>query len=212
MNPTWQSEDDSIQLYHGDCREILSALSVEKVDAVITDPPYGININKSQRLSISRGFGEDDWDTEKIDNDFLLNIISFAPVSVIWGGNYYELPSTRCVLVWDKKNDGRDFADIEMAWTNIDHVARIFRMRPQNMDGGKVHPTQKPVALMMWCIEQAKILTGGSMVIDPYMGVGSTGVACVKKGCKFIGIETKRKYFDIAVKRIENELAQLRMF
>jgi len=212
MKPTWQSEDGSIQLYHGDCRKILSALSVEKVDAVITDPPYGININKSQRLSISRGFGEDDWDTEKIDNDFLLNIISFAPVSVIWGGNYYELPSTRCVLVWDKKNDGRDFADIEMAWTNIDHVARIFRMRPQNMDGGKVHPTQKPVALMMWCIEQAKILTGGSMVIDPYMGVGSTGVACVKKGCKFIGIETKRKYFDIAVKRIENELAQLRMF
>jgi len=195
-----------VTLYQGDCLEVLPALEAGSVDAVITDPPYGIGINKSNRLSISRGFGSDTWDNKPIDNDVLLGIIGLAPVAIVWGGNYYDLPPTRCVLAWDKENDGRDFGEFELAWTNIDSVTRIFRMRPMNMDGGKVHPTQKPIDLMVWCVDKACAI--GATILDPFMGSGTTGVACVKTGRKFIGIEIDPGYFDIAVKRIKEAQMQ----
>lgn len=193
-------------LYLGDCLEILPTLG--PVDAVVTDPPYGIGINKSNRLSVSRGHGGETWDDQPIDRARLDALIGLAPRHVIWGGNYFDLPPTRCVLVWDKVNDGRDFADLEMAWTDIDSVARIFRMRPMNMDGGKLHPTQKPVELMKWCIEK----TDAKSVCDPFMGSGTTGVACAKLGRKFVGIEIEPKYFDIACRRIEDAYKQGDMF
>ncbi len=149
-NQPWQRKEviGDATLYLGDSLEIMPTLG--KVDAVVTDPPYGIGINKSNRLSISRGFGADIWDNIAADLSWLDTTNQPA---VIWGGNYFDLPPTRCYLVWDKNNDGRDFADFEMAWTNLDQVARIFRFRPMNMDGGKVHPTQKPIQLMKWCVE-----------------------------------------------------------
>jgi len=125
------------------------------------------------------------------------------------GGNYFELPPTRCPLVWDKDNAGRDFADFEMAWTNFDQVARRFVFRPINMDGGKVHPTQKPIALMEWCLG---FLPKARTILDPFMGSGTTGVACAKLGRKFIGIELEPKYFDIACKRIDDAYRQPRLF
>lgn len=194
-------------LYLGDCMDILPTLP--KVDAVITDPPYGIGITKSNRLAISRGMGGMAWDDETPPPELINGVVAQSTKSILWGGNYFDLPPAKCVLVWDKQNDGRDFADIEMAWTNLDAVARIFRMRPMNMDGGKVHPTQKPIALMKWCIEQ----TGRPQVIlDPFMGSGTTGVAAVQMGRKFIGVEREPKYFDIACKRIEDAQRMQDMF
>jgi len=192
-------------LYLGDCAEILPTLS--NIDAVVTDPPYGININKSNRLSISKGHGNDLWDNKpfKITSDFL----SISNKYVIWGGNYFGLPASRGFLIWDKNNSGRDFADCEMAWTNQNKNARIFVLRPMNMDGGKEHPTQKPVALMEWCINY---LDNPNIICDPFMGSGSTGVACANMGKTFIGIEKEQKYFDIACKRIENAYRQERLF
>ena len=111
----------------------------------------------------------------------------------------------RCFLVWDKQNDGRDFADCEQAWTSIDAVARIFRKRPMNMDGGKEHPTQKPIDLMAWCIDK---VAHAQTVRDPFMGSGTTGVACAQLGKAFTGIERERKYFDIACERISRAQAQ----
>jgi site-specific DNA-methyltransferase (adenine-specific) len=196
-------------LYLGDCRDILPILP--KVDAVITDPPYGIWINKSNRLSISRGFGADTWDNEPADKESIYLIREMASKQIIWGGNYFELPPTRCYLIWDKDNDGRDFADCEQAWTNLDAVARIFRMRPMNMDGGKEHPTQKPTRLMEWCIKQCGSSADIDEIIDPYMGSGSTGIACMYQGRRFIGIEREQKYFDIACRRIEDAQRQQRL-
>src|SRR3546814_8745412 len=106
-------------------------------------------------------------------------MVDQAKQAIIWGGNYFRLPETRCVLVWDKQNDNRDFADLEMAWTNIDAVARIFRMRPQGMDGGKVHPTQKPIRLMKWCIAK---LDAQQTIVDAFGGSGSTAVAPTTQG------------------------------
>ena len=191
-------------LYLGDCLEILPTL--DKVDAVVTDPPYGININKSSRLSISRGHVNETWDEQPADVSILL---AMDIPTIIWGGNYFGLPATRCVLVWDKDNPGRDFADFEMAWTNLDQVARRIIQRPMNMDGGKVHPTQKPARVMDWCLS---FIPDANTVLDPFMGSGTTGVACANLGRKFIGIEIDEKYFDIACERIEAAQAQGRLF
>lgn len=194
-------------LYLGDCRDILPTLP--RVDAVITDPPYGISITKSNRLAVSRGMGGGDWDDAAPDANVISAVVAHGEKAILWGGNYFGLPASRCFLVWDKQNEGRDFADIEMAWTNIDAVARIFRMRPMNMDGGKQHPTQKPIALMEWCITQAGT---PEMTLDPFMGSGTTGVAAVRLGRKFIGIEREPKYFEIACRRIEDAKRQESLF
>lgn len=191
-------------LYLGDCRDILPTLG--PVDAVVTDPPYGIGITKSNRLAVSRGMGGGTWDDEAADLSWLLPM---DVPSIVWGGNYFDLPPTRAPLVWDKNNAGRDFADFEMAWTNLDMVARRIVYRPMNMDGGKEHPTQKPVIVMQWCLG---FLSDACTILDPFMGSGSTGVACVKTDRAFIGIEREPSYFDIACRRIEEAYRQPRLF
>jgi len=188
----------------GDCLQILPVLP--RVDACVTDPPYGININKSNRLSISRGHGGETWDEKPADLSWLLPL---DVPSIVWGGNYFDLPPMRGPLVWDKDNAGRDFADFEMAWTNLDQVARRIVCRPMNMDGGKAHPTQKPVRVMEWCLS---FLPEAEMILDPFAGSGTTGVACANLGRKFIGIEICESYFDISCERIAAAYAQGRLF
>ena len=194
-----------IDLRLGDCREWLATLP--QVDAVVTDPPYGIRMARSRRMVVERGFAVSAWDDAPISQEDIDLVRSKGKAVVIWGGNYYYLPPTRGFLIWDKKNDGRDFAECEFAWTNVDSVARMFRMRPQNMDGGKVHPTQKPLALMEWIV--ARITNPGDTVLDPFMGSGTTGVACVKLGRNFIGGEIDPTHYATAQRRIADAQAQL---
>jgi site-specific DNA-methyltransferase (adenine-specific) len=194
-------------LYLGDCREVLPTLP--RMDALITDPPYGIKITKSHRLAVSRGLGGGTWDDAPPSMAEIAMMCAAGGDKIIWGGNYFPLPPTRCLLVWDKQNDDRDFADLEVAWTNLDAVARIFRMRPMNMDGGKEHPTQKPVQLMRWCISKC---ASPQSIVDPYMGSGSTGVAAVGMGIRFVGIESNPTYFELACRRVEDGQRQERLF
>jgi site-specific DNA-methyltransferase (adenine-specific) len=184
------------RLILGDCREIVGGL---EYDAICTDPPYGIGITKSNRLSTSRGFGDDeDWDNEPADMAWAA---ACGLPAIIWGGNYFDLPPTRAPLVWDKNNAGRDFADFEMAWTNIDMVARRFVMRPMNMDGGKLHPTQKPLPLLKKLIS---IFTDeGDIVIDPCAGSGSSVVAALEMKRKAYGFEIKKDFYRDAKKWVD---------
>lgn len=191
-------------LYLGDCQSVDAP--IESVCALLTDPPYGIGITKSNRLAVSRGMGGKSWDDETPD---LSRFMSLDVPSIIWGGNYFDLPPHRAPLVWDKNNAGRDFADFEMAWTNLDMVARRMIFRPMNMDGGKQHPTQKPVVLMEWCLG---FIPSAKTILDPFMGSGTTGVACANLGRSFIGIERDSDYFDIACRRIEEAYKQPRLF
>lgn len=191
-------------LYLGDCIEVMPALG--RVDAVVTDPPYGIGVTRSNRLAISRGFGGKTWDETPADLSW---IASSSLPAIVWGGNYFGLPAHRAPLVWDKDNAGRDFADFELAWTNLEMVARRFVMRPMNMDGGKQHPTQKPVALMEWCLG---FLPDARTILDPFMGSGTTLVACAKTGRAGIGIELDPDYFAIACKRVEDAYKQADLF
>jgi len=123
---------------------------------------------------------------------------------IIWGGNYFPLPPSRCWLVWNKPERGFSLAEAELAWTSFDAVVRVFDGNRSEPD--RVHPTQKTVALMRWCVAKT---TGD--ILDPFMGSGTTGVACMNLGRKFIGIEIEPKYFDIACERIENAQRQGRL-
>ena len=200
------------ELYRGDCMEVLPTLP--KVDAVITDPPYGIGMDGGNvGYKGFNDFEKLNWDKKAPPKETLESVISMAPKSILWGGNYFELPPSRCFLVWDKGNGfkGRSYAEAELAWTSMDANVRVFGYDP--LAGGdykgKKHPTQKPVVLMQWCIQQAGMPT---TVLDPFMGSGTTGVACMNMGKKFIGIEKEPKYFDIACKRIELAQQQLKLF
>ena len=203
MKPYFQEGD--ISVYLGDCREVLP--HVGRFDLLLCDPPYGIDrfTKPASRIMDKFGRGDIGWDV-RLDDETLGAVIGSAEQAIIWGGNYYELPPNRCFLIWDKNNYDRDFADCEYAWTNLDAVARIHKERPMNMDGGKVHPTQKPLALMLWCISKAK---NPQSVIDPFLGSGTTLVACKKLGIRGVGIEKEEKYCEIAVKRILNTTPSL---
>ena len=196
-------------LYLGDCREILPTLG--KVDAVVTDPPYGIgeartgNATRS-KLAQSRDYGDASWDDTPIDPALLIQVKAAGRWQIIFGGNHYDAPSASCWLVWDKLNGANDFADCELAWTNLPKAVRRIQFRwngmiRQNGEPRGDHPTQKPIGVMDWAIGQ--LPDDANTILDPFMGSGTTGVACVKLGRKFIGIEIEPKYFDIACRRIQ---------
>lgn len=204
-------------LYLGDCREILPTLT--KVDAVITDPPYGIGEaagkNKSRNnLAKAKDYGHDDWDDKPISDELMSAVRDAGKWAVVFGGNYYAMPPSSCWLVWDKESTG-DFADCELAWTNLPKAVRRIRhmwngMLRANGEQRGDHPTQKPIGVMEWAINH--VPTPNSLILDPFMGSGTTGVACMNLGRSFIGIEREPKYFDIACRRIEDAQRQGRMF
>lgn len=207
-------------LYCGDCREILPTLP--RVDAVVTDPPYGIfkrsdnGMMFGKRTIYSVDNTASEWD-HRPSADLLQLCVSAAPKYVIWGGNYLAdiLGSCKGPLIWNKLTGGNSYADGECAWSNISGTMRIFThqwcgaFKDSERGDRAVHPTQKPVALIEWCINLAKL---PQTVLDPFMGSGTTGVACANLGRKFIGIEIERKYFDIACERIDAAYAQRRLF
>lgn len=201
-------------LYQGDCMEVLPLLA--KADAVVTDPPYGIGASagtgKYGRLKIEAS-ADLGWDKATPTDAALSAVVQAGARAVVFGGNYFGLSPSRNYLIWDKGAGfkGRDFAECEMAWCSWDGNARVLTYDPLARGDyrDKQHPTQKPVAVMVWAIQHA----GDAVVIlDPFMGSGSTGVAALQIGRQFIGIEREPKYFDIACKRIEQAHAQGQLF
>lgn len=214
--PDWQSDDGAIRLYCGDCLDLLPHLS--GVDAVITDPPYGINQDRGMGRGGFDSTGKyprkprsyaGGWDSEAPSVSSLESVITAAGKVVVWGGNYLPLPVNGKWLVWNKEQVMPSYSDAELAWTNL-HGSSVemftFHCNRARTEQG-LHPTQKPLALMQWCLEVAKV-AGGGIVLDPYMGSGTTGIACIRTGRKFIGIEKDPTHFATARDRIKRELAQ----
>jgi site-specific DNA-methyltransferase (adenine-specific) len=211
-------------LYHGDCLEILPTLG--KVDAVVTDPPYGIALDTdNSRFSggdtasiARRGNGRGSADGAAIVGDGSpfdpSPLLSIGGDKIIWGWNNYpdRLPAGAC-LVWLKRNDaafGSFLSDAELAWFSRGHGVYCRRDLSNNaIANDRDHPTQKPVGLMEWCLG---FVARAHTILDPFMGSGTTGVACANLGRNFIGIEIERKYFDIACERISAAYAQGRLF
>jgi site-specific DNA-methyltransferase (adenine-specific) len=179
-------------------------------DAVITDPPYGTadlwkkpNVPKARKWHL---FGEGeilDWDQPQ---EIVPSFAALAPKVIVWGGNFYPLPTSRSWLVWNKIIRNFSTSVCELAWTNLDKPIDAFDYsHGQLANEGKHHPTQKPLPLMVWCLEKAG---KPRVTLDPFMGSGTTGVACATLGLSFIGIEREPKYFDIACKRIADAYKQ----
>jgi DNA modification methylase len=185
-----------------------------KVDAVVTDQPYGIN-HARDRNSQADGWVDypaNGWDRERPSREVFDLMRAKSADQIIWGGNYFTdyLPPTMRWLVWDKGQRNFSLADCEFAWTSQAKAARIFSYsRGQALQDGKEHPTQKPLALMEWCLT---FLDGAQTILDPFAGSGTTGVACVNLGRRFIGIEKAPEYFEIARTRIAAAQAQGRLF
>lgn len=202
-----------IDLKCGDCLELMRKLPDKSVGCVITDPPYGIKrFEKGFGYTRFKGYGTEiqklgiTWDKEPNAESFD-NILRIGKCVVIWGGNNFSLPPSESFLVWDKQQTVNNFADAELAYCNkVGLTAKIFHYSiHQHNQIKKDHPTQKPVSLMEWCIRLCT--KEGDTVLDPFMGSGTTGVACVNLGRSFIGYEIDPKYFAIAERRINNALA-----
>jgi site-specific DNA-methyltransferase (adenine-specific) len=197
---------DQYTLYLGDCLEYMRGMEAGSVDAVITDPPYGLGIAANP---FRQKFAKQAWDDCPAPPHAISEIRRVSTNQIIWGGNYFDLPPARCVLVWDKVQP-EDFSSamIEIAWTNFDRPAKLFRRHVVSFE--KFHPTTKPTELMLWCV--GNYSRPGDTIFDPFMGSGTTGVACMQLGRNFIGCEIDPKYFEIAKKRIEQAELQPQLF
>jgi DNA modification methylase len=215
-------EFGGVSIYHGDSREILPKLG--QFDLLLTDPPYGLGAARKDVMGFGgkrgkngmggknpskRDYGDSAWDDAPCDQELIDLCRSHCAEHVIWGGNYFALPPTKCLLVWDKLRGDTDFADGEVAWTSRDRAMRIFRYRwngflvdPTSTDD-RVHPTQKPLALMKWCLT---FFPSAKSVLDPFMGSGTTLRAAKDAGLTAVGIEREEKYCEIAAKRMAQEV------
>lgn len=213
-------EEEGVVLYNCDWRDVSLLI---RADALLTDPPYGIgeaagkNASRSKpfgsptqlgkRVVYAKDYGNDDWDHEPPTASDILWMRGLAPHQIIWGGNYFDLPPSRCWLVWDKVNSG-DFADCELAWTNLDKAVRQFKymwngMLKENPEV-RVHPTQKPRALLSWCLTH--LPQDVKSVVDPYAGSGTTLVAAKTMGIRAIGVEREEKYCAEIVTRLRQQI------
>lgn len=214
-------------LYCGDSRELIATL--EGVDAVVTDPPYGLEDWNTRGTNAKRGQGRDwknlgrnandkfdghdcaEWDKPLTGED-VESLLNAGEHKIIWGGNYLldHLPRTKQMFVWNKHIRNMHFNDCEIAWTSQWREAcRVFDYSP-SAAGPKQHPTQKPLPLMKWCI--GRLPDGTNSILDPYMGSGTTGVAAVTMGRTFYGIEREERYFDISCERIRKAQDQGDLF
>ena len=204
----YHEDNPSIDIYCGDCLEIMPLLP--KVDLVVTDPPYGIADKWVGGFSDKHGWskakiedvGRSEWDSKPLSKEMVDLILSKGKEAIIWGGNYFPLPISRGWLVWNKPERNFSLAEAELAWTSFDTVIRVFDHH--RSDTGRQHPTQKPLILMKWAIQQCKYWDTPLTILDPFGGSGTTAVACkeLKKDCTLI--EINEKYCEIAVKRLKN--------
>jgi hypothetical protein len=211
VKPYYHCEKSNITIYNCDWRELDD--EILRRDLLLTDPPFGIGEargkNKSRtKLAVAKDYGVSDWDDappSELDINRLRNLTKYQ---IIFGGNYFVLPPSKCWLVWDKVNGANDFADCELAWTNLNKAVRKFTylwngMLKENPEY-RSHPTQKPLAVMNFCLLQSP--KDVKTVVDPYMGVGTTLVACKALGISCVGVEREEKYCADAVSRLRQEV------
>jgi site-specific DNA-methyltransferase (adenine-specific) len=218
----------SVNIIHGDCLDVMRSMPDAAFDCVVTDPPYGIDADSKQRArsdkqhggawAKSRDYGTAKWDGERPPREAFDSLRRVGRHAVVWGGNYFAdlLGPTPSWIVWDKDNGTNVYADFEVAWTSHARAARKVRWRWHGMlqEPGfprdeRVHPTQKPLGLMLWVIEH--YTSRNDLILDPYCGSGTTGVACAMLGRRFVGIDRDEGYVATARQRIADAESQLTM-
>ena len=195
-------QDERTTIYHGDCLEVLPHLG--RFDLLLTDPPYGIGYAGSMKLG-QKHFGwkqyEGGWDESRPSDELIKMSVSSAITAMVWGGNFFNvLDTSPGWLVWNKVQRNFSMGEAELCWTNLLNSIRVFDMaRGACLADGKQHPTQKPTALIQWCLGFAP---DAETVLDPFMGSGTTLVAAKLEGRKAVGIEISEKYCEIAATRL----------
>jgi site-specific DNA-methyltransferase (adenine-specific) len=217
-----------VELLNIDCMEYMATLPDKAFDLAVVDPPYGINAPEMaatpcqrkqglQRLNGSGGKLKDrvlnthkkiEWDYSTPNQEYFNELFRVTKNQIIWGMNYFVLPATRGVICWDKVQPWENFSQIELAWTSFDFPAKLYRY--DNRTGGKIHPTQKPVALYDWILRN--YAKPGQRILDTHLGSGSSAIAAHYFGCDFVGCEIDTDYFNAAKERFYRETRQVAMW
>ena len=209
---------DKITITNEDNMLLMARYPDNYFDLAIVDPPYGLkNLSNMNNLSKSRNNAKENflWD-EKPNEKYFNELFRVSKFQIIWGANNFILPTTEYFLVWNKKQTVENFASAEYAWTNIKKPAQIFdysihkTMADRKEEGGKIHPTQKPVALYKWILD--KYAVEGNKILDTHLGSGSIAIACHDYGFDLTACELDKEYYDKAIKRIKNHISQQKLF
>ncbi len=199
-------------LYNMDCMEGMKQFPDKYFELAIVDPPYGIGDKFKGGKTGKMNFNEivdKSWDKTPT-KEYFKELFRVSQNQIIWGGNYFNLPTNRCFVVWDKFiSEDFSLAMAEYAWTSFDKLAKIVRMATPK-DGGKIHPTQKPVALYKWLLKN--YAKQGDKILDTHVGSASSLIACYQMNFDYIGFEIDKEYFEKAQKRIADEMAQISLF
>ena len=195
-----------------DCVEGMKKFPDKYFELAIVDPPYGISVTKMRmgNRNINKIDKSKSWDDAIPNEKYFNELFRVSKNQIIWGGNYFSLPGTRCYLIWDKGESmyGRSFAECEYAWTSFDESARIKKIYPNQSD--RIHPTQKPQDLYEWIL--TKYAVKGDKILDTHVGSASSLIACHNLGFSYTGFEIDKVYYDMATKRLETHKAQIDMF
>lgn len=178
-------------------------------ELAIVDPPYGIHIEKSGRLK--KYNTNNVWDDKPPDEEYFKELFRVSKNQVIWGGNYFGLPATKCFLIWDKKQpENISFASCEYAWTSFSTSAKTFYFSQFSDKEKRFHTSQKPIELYDWIL--AKYAKQGDKILDTHVGSASSLIACYKNGFDYVGFERDPYYYDLANKRLEEYKSQITLF
>jgi len=204
---------DKIEVTNEDNMELMSRYEDNHFDLAIVDPPYGISINKQSGFGTLNKDKSKEWDNETPDLKYFNELFRVSKNQIIWGGNYFldYLSNTSCFLSWDKMNGTNDMADFELAWTSFDSPTRRFSLHHFSAGyGDKIHPTQKPIKLYNWILDN--YAKEGDKILDTHLGSGSIAIACHYRGFDLTACELDEDYFNSFLKRFEHQTKQLKMF
>ena len=198
-------------LYNCDCMELLKETPDKYYELAIVDPPYGIkiNMNMGRRKGERKKHKDKQWDNSVPNDEYFQELYRVSKNQIIWGGNYFRLPLTKSWIFWDKDvPEGVSFADGELAWTSFDKTLVKIRLPYSGFRGseGKIHPTQKPVALYKWLLKN--YAKEGDKILDTHLGSMSIAIACHYMGFELTGCELDKEYFDAGVERVTNQTRQ----
>ena len=199
-----------IDLILDDCMNVMSKYEDNHFDLAIVDPPYGIGYeNGGQYFNKMQG---KNWDKSVPDKKYFNELFRVSKNQIIWGGNYFDLSPTRCVLAWTKTREiqNRTFSEWEMAWTSFQSVARYYNLKPFQRNGTRIHPTQKPIELYKWILHNYS--NKGEKILDTHLGSGSIAVACHYFGVDLVGVEIDEDYYNKAKERVDNLTKQKTLF
>lgn len=200
------------ELHNVDCMELMASYPDNYFKIAITDPPYGLGdsvVNSGGRFKRYHN-KNGNWDNEIQKKEYFDELMRVSENQIIWGGNYFNLPSNKCFVIWDKQQpEGVSFAMAEYAWTSFDSVAKIFRYRTQGQED-RFHPTQKPIKLYEWLL--TNYAKQGDKILDTHLGSMSSVIAFHNLGFEIVGSELDKDYFDAGVERVKKAMQQVRLF